>query len=198
MKSLVRFVFVSSVILFSCDNDQQVNIATKDISYFPLQIGNRWEYEPIRTDMKLKTSVFTIVSTEIRDSKEYFAMERLYQYENTSSRDTVFYRIDPQGFVFETSRYDTGERNRFRLGAADGDTWNMESSAPDNYVVRTSITDVTLSSQLLHDCKSFSYDVPQWADEEHYFILAPGLGIVQHGNAWGFDYKLKTAKIAGL
>jgi hypothetical protein len=199
MKILSKLLFAASVTLFCCDDNDQVDMTTEDFTYFPLEVGNRWVYEPLRKELPLSSSVvFTIVSIEIKEGKEYFAMEKLYENGSAQSRDTVFYRIDPQGFVFEISRYDITERNRFRLGVGEGYKWNMESSAQERYIVTTSITDVTLSSGVLNQCKSFSYDVPEWADEEHYLILAKGLGIVQYGGAWGFDYRLKSAKIGGV
>jgi hypothetical protein len=199
MNRLSKICVAASLILFGCNNHEQVVLQTGDLTYFPLEVGNRWVYESIRPDMPLRTAVFTIISAETKEGTEYFAMERIYEMENVSSGgDTIFYRIDQQGFVFENSKYDKIERNRFRLGAGEGYAWHMESSSPQRYIVTTSITDVTLNSGVLHECKSFSYDVPEWADEEHYIILAKGIGIVQHGNAWGFDYKLKSAKIGGV
>lgn len=198
MKYLSKFLFAAGLALLSCtNNDEPVVITSAGSSYFPLDIGNRWEYAPIRKDMLLKSAVFTIVSKEVVGDYEYFAMEKLYESENgNTSRDTVLYRVDSEDFVFELSQQSKTEQNRFRLRATEGYTWSMESFSKDPYIVTTSITDVTLNGQVISECKSFSFDVPQWADEEHYFVLARGVGIVEFGNAWGFDYKLKSAHIA--
>jgi hypothetical protein len=200
MKHFPKFLFFAISVIISCDNDEKLIVEPGESSYFPLQVGYQWEYEPIRTDLPyLTAATFTVISQETKFGKTYFAMERRFERQNGFlSSDTIFYRVDSEGFVFELSGSDEVERNRFRLGANQGDTWEMESGAEQKYVVTTSISDVTLAGGVLSDCKSFSYDIPQWADEEHYIILAQGIGIVQHGNAWGFDFKLKRAQLGAI
>ena len=201
MKILSKFLLIACVILMSCDvGDEKIIQVSGELSYFPIEVGYRWEYEPLRTDLpELASAVFTVVGKETRQGREYFAMERRFERQGGAfSSDTIFYRVDAQGFVFELFRYDTVERNRFRLEAADGETWEMQNSTLQPYIVTTQITDVNIANGVLHECKSFGYDVPQWADEEHYIILARGLGIVQHGGAWGFDYKLKSAQLGAV
>src|SRR5688500_4745494 len=119
MKNASKLLVALIVVLFSCHTDEPVIITPERNSYFPLETGNRWEYEPIRTEFSLTTSaVFTIVSTEFRENAEYFAMERIFHNSSgTSFRDTVLYHMNSQEFVYEVSKYIRGEVNRFRLGA---------------------------------------------------------------------------------
>lgn len=193
MKKILTLLFASAFLAISCEDEKdQITVTADEFSYFPLELGSRWEYEGIGPASINGSATFTIVSIENINGKEYYAMETLYSDDGRgwSSRDTVFFRIDERGFVYEINN-NAGERNRFRLGATEGYRWTMASFSKHNFNVVTTIGDFELESETLRDCKTYSYDIPQMADEEHYYILAKDIGIVQHGNSWGFNYRLK-------
>lgn len=194
MKKLAALFCAVAILGLSCeDNKDQITANPEDLSYFPLEVGTRWEYEGIGPSSLTSSSTFTIVSIETLGGKEYFGMEMVYRDDERgwSGRDTIFFRMDDRGYVYELAS-NNQERNRFRLGATDGYRWTMASFDREDFTVSTSVTDVQLGAELLSDCKKFYYDIPGMADEEHYYILAKDLGIVEHGNAWGFNYRLKA------
>jgi hypothetical protein len=199
MKSLPNILFAALILLFSCDSNDEIIATAEELTYFPLEVGNRWEYEPISPQAGVaKSAVFTIVSQGVLDGKEYFAMEtKRESADGLLSVDTIHYRMDARGYVYALMSYQK-EVNLFRLGAAAGTAWLMENSLYDEMKVTVSVSDVTIDDMIFHQAKNFDYNVPQVIDEEHWYTLAKGVGIIRYGNAWGFNYKLKNARIGGV
>jgi hypothetical protein len=113
----------------------------------------------------------------------------------TSISDTVLYRVDSRGFVFKISSFDTRERNIFRLGASNGYKWTIENAPEKDLIVTTTYQDKIVNNELIPDCKDFYFNSPEIFDEEHSYVLAKGIGIIQHNNFWRFNYKLKSVSL---
>ena len=194
MARIVILVFVAAF-CWCCDDEK---IQVSDNSYFPLAVGNTWEYVPVYQS-GLSPLTVVVQGTENIDNKTYYVVIRSTVVNGSPVENTIFYRMDDNGYVFERQAETSVEINRFRLNTQDGDTWQMPVPQMDAYTVTTSVMDEVQLTPLLSvpDGKSFSYDVPQYVDEEHYITLAKGLGIVKQGSAWGFDMRLKKAVING-
>jgi hypothetical protein len=200
MKNFSIFFIAITVGLLSCDNSDEMDASPEDFSYFPLEVGNLWEYEPLHPERPVVASaLFTIVDKETRNGKEYFVMERILETaEGTKFTDSVSYRIDSRGYVFELYKFRNYELNTMRLGASNGDSWSVEQTSNSNLIALTTFRDITRNGETLTRCKEFYYNAKEVMDEERAYVLAKGIGIIQYTNAWGFDYKLKRARISGI
>ena len=180
----------------ACDDDDSNEGAVN--SYLPLKIGNYWEFvniPEIGTEYTQRTEVTRVLSF---NNNEYFELVTFQKSGDQAYRDTTYYRITQQGYVYTFRRGWTLEENPMRLYADDGDTWKYST----NYHAEATITvdeidDLELGDEKLDDCKSFSYDVEQWADEEHSIVLAPGIGFVQRLVGFGISSRLVKASVNG-
>ena len=112
--------------------------------------------------------------------------------------DTVYYRLDDNGFVYSRRKYNQVEENKFRLNAKNGDTWMYPVENNDLAAIKLFVVDVELRTKDLQNCKAYFYDVAQWADEEYTITLAKGLGFVkEYSNAWGMGQVLESVTING-
>ena len=194
MRKFPALFLALTILGFSCEVDKEdITANPQELSYFPLEVGTRWEYEGIGPSSMTSSATFAIVATQTFGGKEYYGMEivRRDDARGWSGRDTVFFRMDEHGFVYELTN-NNQERNRFRLGATDGYRWTMASFDREDFTVSTSVINAELGAEVLRECKRFYFDIPAMADEEHYYILAKDIGIVEYGNAWGFNYRLKA------
>lgn len=198
----IQYTAIACIALLACafvacdDDDSGESSGTN--SYLPLKIGNYWEFvniPEIGTNYTLRTEVTRVVSF---NSNEYFELVSFQKSGDQNYRDTTYYRITQQGYVYTWRRGWTIEENPMRLYADDDDTWTYET----NYDAEANITvnevdDVELGETKLDDCKSFSFDIEQWADEEHSIVLAPRIGFVQRLVGFGISSRLVKASVNG-
>ena len=149
----------------------------------------------IGIDYTLRTEVTRVVSL---NNNEYFELVSFQKSGDQNYRDTTYYRITQQGYVYTWRRGWTVEENPLRLYADDGDDWKYET----NYDAEANITvdeidDLELGDRELDNCKSFSFDIEQWADEEHSIVLAPRIGFVQRLVGFGISSRLVKASVNG-
>jgi hypothetical protein len=201
-KSYLSMLIV--LIISACADDHEPMIIYDD-SYFPLHVGDLWEYRPANEEFPQMNAQIPIVTRDIKGIEvmgghEYFFMLITYDY-SMQDRDTVYdsayYRLDSNGFVYAFDKKTGTETNPFRLGAIDGDRWEYPTQYGDGKIFVSLVEKFELGNFTVEECKRFSFDVAQMADEENYSVLGPGLGIVSQGNAWGFNTKLKKATIDG-
>lgn len=188
-----------TLLTIGCDyGDSEFRVAENN--FFPLQVGNYWELRPFAqnpTNDQVVTKM-TITGTETFAGVEYYCMVTTSESPIGVYIDSAYYRMDGNGFVFR--RTETGDvSNPYRLGADDGASWRLSSSSTeDDMTVTFYSTPVEIGSLQLENCRLFSYDVENWADEESYTTLAPGIGIVTMHSAWGFRKDLKKAMVNGV
>jgi len=185
-------------LLFTACHDNN-NPQPTDDSLFPLAVGNSWEYSPFPSNQSgytgsVKSEITAIIEIE---NKEYYQMINKSEGTPNPYIDTVYYRVDNNGFVYK--RRKSGEEgNPFRLQAQDGDKWKYSTVSTENDMSVIFQEPITISSTQVSDCRLFVYDVSGLADEESYTTLAPGIGIVTSHTAWGFRRDLKKAVISGI
>jgi len=196
--SIIVILFISG-----CQNEERLN--PKDSSYFPLHVGDSWLYKPaneLYPDMNafIPTVSREIIGTSFIDGDEYFLVVITSYYPDSKTQtDSTYYRVDPSTeFVYEYKKQIPElQLNPFRLSANLGDRWHYSFQSTEDDMALNLISTVDLNGSSIENCKRFYYDVALMADEEHYTVLAPNLGIVSLGNAWGFDLKLQKATING-
>ncbi len=198
----IQYTAIACIVLLACafvacdDDDSGESSGTN--SYLPLKIGNYWEFvnmPEIGIDYTLRTEVTRVVSL---NNNEYFELVSFQKSGDQNYRDTTYYRITQQGYVYTWRRGWTVEENPLRLYADDGDDWKYET----NYDAEANITvdeidDLELGDKELDNCKSFSFDIEQWADEEHSIVLAPRIGFVQRLVGFGISSRLVKASVNG-
>lgn len=191
------------VVIFACDDDKEP-VRPYDPSYFPLHVGDLWYYVPASNFQYpyVATTTSEITAKVTIDNAEFYLMISTHDYPDSSHLDdyidSTYYRLGNNGYVYSLKNTDDRLSNPYRLGALEGEHWKFITPHSDNgKIIVTRIETNTLNNTPIEACKTYYYDDEQWVDEEHYSVLAPGLGIIKGGSAWGFDTVLKRAIIAG-
>lgn len=197
--------FIILLMNFGCADDGERIMEIVGDSYFPLHVGDKWQYRPANEEYPQMNEHIPDVTREIKgievkEGREYFFMLITYDYSKQSlstQYDSAYYRFGDHGFVYEFDKKMGTETNPYRLNANDGDHWVLTNRVGTGEISVRSIEKLDLDGFIVSDCKRYYFDIGHMADEENYTVLGPGIGIVSQGNAWGFDMKLKKATIAG-
>lgn len=194
----IKAAIVLLIIGFAGCEDEELNLAENN--FFPLQVGNYWEFHPYAQNLQGDK---TVVKMEITTTQEFLGVEYYLMVRKSEGPygiyiDTAYYRTNEIGFVFQ--RLKTGEiTNPYRLGAKDGERWSSSFPANgDDMSVEYVNEPIMINSTLFENCRVFEYDKEEWIDEEYWTTLAPGIGIVTSHSAWGFRRDLKRAIINGV
>ena len=167
-------------------------------SYLPLQIGNYWNFEgnELNSNSKIHREVVALATIE---NLEYYLVVNSATNGNYSYKDSSYYRVTNDGNVYIYRKNSDGpEDNRFRLNAKDGDTWSYSKGSDGVANITVSVSSLTLNGKEIGNCKSYYFDMQNWADEENTIVLGPGIGFVkEYSDAWGLGYTLKSARING-
>ena len=87
-------LFLTTVVFGSCE-DINPNF---DPSYFPLQVGNYWEYHPSVQQDHLVSIIREIPSKTTIEGREYYLMVSRFVYSQAAPGiDSTYYRIDDKG-----------------------------------------------------------------------------------------------------
>jgi hypothetical protein len=192
------------VILAGCEYNNATYKEKEPVNdnYLPLNVGNYWNFKSIGlsqgpggSEIQFHREVASIVTI---NHHEYYLLIDTSPINNNTYKDSSYYRIDTNGFVYiyRKARPDF-EDNLFRLNGNDHDTWSFPVEGGDHAQITLGVGSVTLGHVTLTNCKGYQYDVPNWADEEYSVTLAPGIGFVREYGAWGFGQILTSAKIDG-
>jgi hypothetical protein len=195
MHKSVQFLGVS-LLFTACTYNNIITEVRPESNYLPLEIGNSWDFKT------LYGSPYTRIHREVMgkatvNNREYYLLVTTSSY--STIPDSAYYRIDNNGFVY-IHRYFQGnfEDNRFRLNANNGDSWTFPVDSNSIATIKTTAESLILGNTEIKDCKSYFFNVLNWADEEYTITLAPGIGFAkEYSNAWGFGQILKSAKIHG-
>lgn len=181
-----------------CNEDPQPEVSSTD--YLPLAIGNYWEFKGIGFVGNDLVEHREVVDRVTLNNIEYYLLvsTHLSPVWSGANKDSAYYRIDNDGFVYVYRKSINLEENRYRLNGKDGDTWSYD-------FVNQSVADMTLKEVAkkvgkveVANCKDYSFDVQKWADEEYTYTLAPGVGFLKEfSDAWGGGQELKSARING-
>jgi hypothetical protein len=181
------------------DDDKECDCGNPSDSYLPLRIGNYWEFESLPEPSKMYMRTEVTRTTDL-DGSTYYELISTSQVEdeNANYRDTTYYRVDSRGYVYTRKKNVATEINIMRLFGNNGDKWTSETSYDEDAVITLSvIDDLAIGEKNLDDCKAYSFDIEQWADEEYTIYLAPGIGFVKNFSGWGFGSRLTKASVNG-
>jgi len=195
MKNKTLILFISLIASFSfikCQKDSAVN---QSDDYFPLQVGNYWEFKAFNG----RTFTYQIDSIKNLDGKDYFRMLRS-GFLIPFGADTVYYRKDPASVVYERRRT-TQEVVKVNFGVPVGTKWDngIDNSGHTKWVSIGSKTDtVKCTNFTFENCYRYFYNVEETADDEYWWFLAPGVGIVKDMNASFPASRIVRARINGV
>ncbi|WP_439184921.1 hypothetical protein [Carboxylicivirga taeanensis] len=180
MKKLL-FISLIFIALISCEKDDNQKLKL-DVDYFPLQIGNHWNFE-----LAGKDSIIDL--TEI-NGIDYF--EFVNDYGKTS-----YYRKQDNRIYTKLSSGESKEEMKFDLNANIGATWKYGSG----YVTLMSKNaTITIGDTKIDNCLQFNFHNEDLIDYGSTIWLAPEVGFIQQtcqecfGSAFE-TMRLKTAVI---
>jgi len=187
------------MLIAACDSsnyDSKPDYEAQSDSYLPLQVGNYWNFVPtgvLSSDYNVHRE---ITGKATLQGHEYYLLV------STSSgndyKDSLYLRVDNNGYVYSRRPNSTWEDNYFRLKGDDGDSWTYAIDDHDKVTITLSNVDVEIDNTTIKACKAYYYNVDNWADEEYTRTLAKGIGFVkEYSNAWGMGEILKSARING-
>jgi hypothetical protein len=194
MKKLCLVVWL--IALGACHDEQVEPPPIVVTNYFPLNIGNHWRYEPARGNNNIFLE-FEVVNKKVLAGNEYYQMIRTWISPELTTKDTMYYRVDDFGNVFE--RRNSYEGVKFRLAALENESWDFAyytGRLGNGKMTVRELTTEQLGQTSLDSCKVFFFDIKEVIDEENWTTLARGLGIVSLDSYW-MRHKLKRATIDG-
>jgi hypothetical protein len=196
MKHFILIPVVIVLAFSSCDND---SVSLSAHKYLPLRVGNYWEFvalDALPNDDNIRERR-DVIGMETIDDIQYFTVVSTWSPVSSVPSDTVYYRIDADGYVYKRRKSEGGETQELRLNASDGHSWSFMYFDFSTTMTCEEI-EIDLGSESVQNCKSFYRDVEQMADEEYTYVLAPRIGFaVEYSNAWGGGQRLKRAKVNG-
>jgi hypothetical protein len=186
------------VMMAACECNDDPRPETSD--YLPLTLGNYWDFKATGLSGDDLVEHREVVDYVTLNNMEYYLLvsTHLSPVWSGSYKDSTYYRIDDNGFVYVYRKGFEFEENRYRLDGKDGDSWSYDYV--DQYVADMTLAEVSkkIGNFDVEHCKDFSFNVEQWADEEYTYTLAPGVGFLREfSDAWGGGQELKSARING-
>ena len=186
------------VMMAACECNDEPWPETSD--YLPLSIGNYWNFKATGLSGDDLVEHREVVDYVTLNNMQYYLLvsTHLSPVWSGSHKDSTYYRIDDNGFVYVYRKGFDFEENRYRLDGKDGDSWSYDYV--DQYVADMTLAEVSkkIGNIDVEHCKDFSFNVVQWADEEYTYTLAPGVGFLREfSDAWGGGQELKSARING-
>jgi len=168
--------------------------------YLPLAVGNYWEFKGTGFVGNELVEHREVVDMVTLNNMEYYLLvsTHLSPVWSGANKDSAYYRIDNDGFVYVYRKSLGLEENRYRLNGKDGDVWSYEYI--NQYIADMTLREVTrnIGKVYVENCKDYSFNVEQWADEEYTYTLAPGIGFFrEYSDSWGGGQELKSARING-
>lgn len=195
----MKKVIIFSVLLGLVACDKNDNPTPEMNDYLPLAIGNHWDFRAARADNDRTIEHREVVDyVDINNKKYYLLVSIIFPVEGPSYKDSAYYRIDTNGYVY-VYRKDAGpEANLYRLGSTNGDTWTYKTANNDDATMRVSELDKDIEVAVVRNCKDYSFDVEQWTDDNYTYTLAPRVGFLkEYNDAWGGGKIVKSASING-
>lgn len=196
----IVLLFYSVIVFFgACDcSDEPQPELTND--YLPLTVGNYWEFKAVGHSSDMLIEHREVEDYVTLNGRQYYLVvsTRLSDVWSEHYKDTAYYRVDEDGFVFVYKKSTGIEENRYRLNANDGETWSYDFV--DDYIANMRLSELSrnVGNVEVEHCKDYSFDVQQWADEEYTYTLAPGIGFLREfSDAWGAGQELTSARING-
>jgi len=170
----------------------------KGFDYFPMEVGNYWEYEGVLLD--------SIVGKEIIANIEYFQFSRgipFYTFERgrgISDFEHSLVRKDTNNNIYV--RLNLGEEILFyEFSENIFDSNRIEESKMSDYYFTTLSTNDTViinDSVIFYHCIKIRHNIEVYIGDDEDYWFAPGMGIVQYyGHSTDSYWKLSYANVNG-
>jgi hypothetical protein len=175
MKKLLAISLVFTALISCKKNDNQRISLDKD--YFPLQVGNQWNFE-----LAGKDSIIDITKV---NGIDYFEFVNDYG-------TTFYYRKQDDRIYSMSSSTDNKEEMRFDLAANVNDTWTYGIG----YITMTSRNaTITIDNVQIDSCLQFNFHNKDLMDYGYSIWLAPGIGFIQETCQECFGSSNNTLKL---
>ena len=182
--------FVLLLIISSCTKEHPAPAYVSD--YFPLNIGDTWNYQSQKLEIK---SLKTI------NSKAYY--EVLISQYNAGvlfGTNYAYYRKTTYGKVYKLNNDLNSESLLYDFTVPVNHSWTYKEGDMEWQVTNSTESKVVnINHSIIANCRQFDFDIVKAVDDEHAVILAPGIGkIISFSYAWGMNDTLKSAVINGV
>ncbi len=166
-------VFLLLFLFNSCGSNINGPRINESLGYFPLKVGNQWEFYHAYNDSI--TTEHKIVEKISIGGKEYFVRDQGGYPDTLRLEDNIIWR-----------RNEGADQKWIDFNKKDGETYQLGDY---NISVKTNV-EVTTKAGTFKNCVSFFFDIPNAVDDEISYTFAKGVGIVEINGAWVY-YLLK-------
>ncbi len=179
MKIVINIFLVSLLLLTlnGCDSNINGPNINESLGYFPLKVGNQWEfYHAYNDSITIEHKIVEEISI---DGKKYFIRDQQSYRDTLLLDDDIIWRRN--GGV---------DQKWIDFNKKDGETYQL-----GEYVisVKTNI-EVTTKAGTFKNCIRFFFDIPGAVDDEISYTFAKGVGVVEINGAWVY-YLLKDFNV---
>jgi hypothetical protein len=190
------FLLLLMLVSVSCDDDKECNQVPGAENLLPLQVSNYWITET-KVDGFSPTKITRRIDMKVTISGvEYFRMPvEIEENPALLRRDTAYYRIGDNGYIYYRSSTSSTEKEFLRPSACDGDKWPYQDGT-----MRMSIEDYHFedADTTISNCAHFYYGVADpMADVGGVTVLATGIGYLYEDAPW-VSLELTEAHINGV
>ncbi|WP_282040087.1 hypothetical protein [Saccharicrinis aurantiacus] len=173
-KVLVISLFIVAFISCEKDDNQRIKL---DEDYFPLQIGNNWQFEKSGKD-----SIIDIIKY---NNTEY------YEFANDYGTNSYYRKHDNRVYVKSLS-VESKEEMKFDLAANIDETWAFGAG----YVTLISRNEtVTIGDKQIDNCLQFNFHNQDLIDYGSTIWLAPEIGLIQRTCQECFGSSFETLRL---
>ncbi len=191
MKRLVVYIAViSAFVLTNCKKDPVSPVATV---FFPMEIGNTWNYESHPNSFSHSEMTVEIVGTRTIGEHTYFIFETSFPGLPGQSEDR-FFRQDKDGKVFINWQGADFLYIDFDRDIHDG--WDSWASYVG--VIREKEKTLEVSAGRFTNTTEVFFDIEMAADEEFCETYAKGVGRLNISCLFGIPMQLISATIGGV
>jgi len=172
MKNLIKFfsAFLFFILFNSCTSNINGPRINESLGYFPLKVGNQWEfYHSYNDSITINHKIVEVISLE--GEKYFIKDEGGYQ-------DIIWRRYE--GTDHKWIDFNKNNNETYQLG---------------EYIVTVQTNvEVTSKAGTFKNCIGFYFNIPQAVDDEISYTFAKGVGIVKIDGAW-VNYLLKDFEV---
>jgi len=185
MKKLFFLVMILG--FYSCSTDSDILIPEETSEFFPLQVGNRWEYIS-----SLDSSIWKYEITDTKVFNQHVYFERVLTFSD-GTKETEYFRVTDSNVVliyYEGEDYIYIDFNR-----AIGEEWNSYDDF-FGFIRQRNIT-TTVEAGTFTNVTEVFMDNRSYADIFSFNRYSPGVGLIEVFR-FRFNLSLVNATVNGI
>jgi len=167
---------VMILVFLSCEKDNSTKVELSS-DYFPLKVGNYWNFEHV--------GKYMVSETQMVNGVEYFKIATDYS-------TTMLYRNHDNKIFTKESSLDNSEVMKFDLTAEVNDTWTYGNG---NVTLVNRNATVTIGEMQIDSCLKFNFRNENLIDYGYSIWLAPRIGLIQQTCQECFGSSFVTMKL---